>query len=44
MPVIAGLEHSLYTQFAIIQIESKKGTNLLYDLQIKANTGDLQVF
>ncbi len=35
MPVIAGLEHSLYTQFAIRQIESKKGTNLLYDLQIK---------
>lgn len=44
MPVIAGLEHSLYTQFAIRQIESKKGTNLLYDLQIKANKGDLLVF
>lgn len=44
MPVIAGLEHSLYTQFAIRETESNKGTNLLYDLQIKANTGDLLIF
>lgn len=44
MPVIAGLEHSIYTQFAIKQVEGEKGTNLLYDLQIKANTGDLSLF
>lgn len=44
MPIIAGLEHSLYTQLAIREVESKEYINLLYDLQIKANKGDWSLF